>query len=361
MDGWAFAQDSLPSGGVLRAVGHAAAGRPFARALGPGEAVRVLTGALMPEGADTVAMEEDCALLGGGTSEAAAEAARAGAEVELRVPEGLGPGANRRRAGEDLQAGAEVLKAGRLLRAADIGLLAAAGRSSVLVRPRLAVALFSCGAELREPGAVGGGEGEGAAGLARERIWDANRPMLRALLAELPVDLQDGGILPDDDRAIEAALARAAEANGLILASGGMSASEEDRLRRTVERLGGLIFQRLAVKPGRPAALGFIGGAEGREGVPFAGLPGNPVAAFVIFHLLARPLILRLAGAEISEPPPLLVRAGFRARKKRGRREFPRVRLEAGPDGHPRALRFPRQGAGVVSSLSWADGLLDSR
>ena len=130
-------------------------------------------------------------------------------------------------------------------------------------------------------------------------------------------------------------------------------------MRRTIERLGGLIFQRLAVKPGRPAALGFIGGAEGRGGVPFAGLPGNPVAAFVIFHLLARPLILRLAGAEISEPPPLLVRAGFRARKKRGRREFPRVRLEAGPDGQPRALRFPRQGAGVVSSLSWADGLLD--
>ena len=221
VDGWAFAHDSLPSGGVLRAVGHAAAGRPFARALGPGEAVRVLTGALMPEGADTVAMEEDCALLGGGTSEAAAEAARAGAEVELRVPEGLGPGANRRRAGEDLQAGAEVLKAGRLLKAADLGLLAAAGRGSVLVRPRLRVALFSCGAELREPGAGGGGEGEGAAGLARERIWDANRPMLRALLAELPVNLQDGGILPDDDRAIEAALARAAEANGLILASGG--------------------------------------------------------------------------------------------------------------------------------------------
>jgi molybdopterin molybdotransferase len=327
VDGYAIDHADLSPNGetVLPVGGRAAAGHPLGRAIRAGEAIRIFTGAPMPEGADTVMMQEDCVLEPAG--------------VRLRA--GLRKGANRREAGEDVARGSVALSAGRRLRAADLGLLAALGRREVPVFRRLRVALLSTGDEVSEPGET----------LRPGAIYDANRYMLMALLGAIGCAVTDFGIRPDREAALADALAAAAAEHDLIVTSGGVSAGDEDHVRAAIERLGRLDFWRLAVKPGRPVALGQV------RGVPLIGLPGNPVAAAVIFIVLARPVILRLAGA-VEPPPPLYrVAASFAYRKKPGRREYVRARLERGPEGL-RAFKYDKDGAGILSSITRSDGLV---
>jgi molybdopterin molybdotransferase len=279
----------------------------------------------MPEGTDTVMMQEDCVVEDG----------------RVRLKPGIKRGANRRHAGEDVAEGAVALAAGRRLSPADLGLAAALGYCELPVYRRLRVALLSTGDEVRDPGTA----------LPPGMIYDANRFMLAALLGELGCAVSDFGIRPDREAALADTLATASAGNDLIVTSGGVSTGEEDRVKPAIERLGSLHFWRLAIKPGRPVALGQV------HGVPLIGLPGNPVAALVTFVVLARPLILKLAGAAASAPRLFPVRAGFAYRKKPGRREYVRASLRReGKDLV--AAKYPRDGAGILSSITQSEGLV---
>ena len=329
VDGYAFRHADLHGDGETRlalsgrlAAGQAAAGGDLA----PVSAARIFTGAPMPPGADTVLMQEDARLEPGA----------------VLVPPGLKPGANARPAGEDVAAGAQALPAGRRLRAPEIGLAAALGLAAMPVRRRVRIGVFSTGDELASPGGP----------LRPAQTYDSNRFTLLALLAGLPVEAADLGILPDRPDAVAAALRDAAEAQDMLLTSGGVSTGEEDHVRDAIERGGRLVFWRLAVKPGRPAAMGVVGG------VPIVGLPGNPVAAVVTFLHLARPLLLRLAGAVPEALPRFAARADFAYRKKLGRREYVRVRLGPGSP-LPAAAKFAREGAGLLSSLTESDAFAE--
>jgi molybdopterin molybdotransferase len=327
VDGYAIFHADLAAGAetVLPVGGRAAAGHPLGRAAQRGEAIRIFTGAPMPEGPDTVMMQEDCLAEGG----------------SVRLRPGLKLGANRRRAGEDIVAGAIAIPAGRRLRAQEIGLAASLGLVELSVYRRLRVAIVSTGDELREPGAA----------LPSGAIYDANRYVIAALLHGLGCAVSDLGILPDDPVTVRATLASAAADHDLVVSSGGMSTGEEDHVKAAVEAQGALHFWRLAIRPGRPVALGQLGR------VPFVGLPGNPVAVMVTFLTLARPLILRLAGAADILPHGFTVRAGFDYKKKLGRREYLRARLERDDTGWV-ARKFPRDGAGILTSMVESDGLL---
>lgn len=329
VDGYAvFVDDLAPDAEtVLPVTGRVTAGSLLDRPGRRGEAVRIFTGAPMPEGFDTVMMQEDCRVDGD----------------RVAIRPGITRGANRRRAGEDIAAGSVILHAGRRLRPQDIGLAASTGRDRLAVRRPLRAAVFSTGDEVRDPGSA----------LAAGCIYDSNRYILGALLRQLGCAVTDLGILPDRLDAIGAALGAAATGHDLIVTSGGMSVGEEDHVKAAVEALGSLHFWRLAIKPGRPVALGEVGG------VPFIGLPGNPVAVMVTFLRIARPMVLRLAGATETEPRWFQVRAGFDFKKKPGRREFLRVRLERAPDGALVARQHPNQGSGVLSSMVDSDGLVE--
>ncbi|MDB5367563.1 MAG: molybdopterin molybdenumtransferase MoeA [Rhodospirillales bacterium] len=326
VDGWAVRHQDLP--GKLRVgAGRAAAGHPFAGTVAPGEALRIFTGAMMPDGADTVVMQED--------------AREEDGAVEL--PGGLKLGANRRRAGEDMHAGEVVLRAGRRLGAAELGLLAALGIGRVATRAPLVVAIFSNGDELAEPGATAGSG----------RIYDSNRPMLRAALTAFGCTVDDLGILPDRRDAIETSLVRAAAHANAIVSSAGMSVGEEDHVRAAIEARGALDFWSLAIKPGRPIAIGHV--AE----TPCFGLPGNPVSALLTLLLVVQPALLRLAGFAAPPPRRVPVIAGFDGRKKPGRREFVRVNLTRRDDGALVATRFPRDGVGMLTSVIETDGVIE--
>ena len=330
VDGYAVCFDDLAADGetVLPVAGRAAAGHPLGHAAKRGAAVRIFTGAPMPDGLDTVLMQEDCSEEGG----------------LVRIPAGIKRGANRRRAGEDATAGATVLSAGRPLRPQEVGLAAALGFTSLPVYRKLRVAIFSTGDEVRDPGEA----------LPKGSIYDANRYVLHALLAGLGAHVTDVGILPDRADAIRGALGAAAKSHDLILTSGGMSTGEEDHVKAAVEALGKLNFWRLAIKPGRPVAMGQVGR------VPFIGLPGNPVAVMVTFLLLARPLVLRLSGA-VALPPPrrFPVTSGFAHKKRANRSEFVRARLVRRAEGGWTAEKFPRDGAGILTSMVESDGLVE--
>lgn len=334
VDGYALYFDDLAPGAetVLPVKGRAAAGHPLQGAQPRASAVRIFTGAPMPlgengGGPDTVMMQEDCVEKDG----------------FVHVPPGIKRGSNRRKRGEDIKAGAVILRAGRRLRPPDIGLAASIGLTSVPARLPLRVALFSTGDEIREPGTPA------PAGT----VYDANRFSLMAALQALGCAVTDLGILPDRLDAIREALARAAATHDLLLTSGGMSTGEEDHIKPAVESLGSLHFWRLAIKPGRPIAFGQV------NRVPFVGLPGNPVAVLVTFLRIARPLILRLSGAEVAEPRLFKLRADFEHKKKAGRREW--VRAFIAPDGAAGGVlkKFPRQGAGILTSMVASDGLVE--
>jgi molybdopterin molybdotransferase len=190
-------------------------------------------------------------------------------------------------------------------------------------------------------------------------LYDANRYLLGGMLERLGVVVTDLGILADDPEAVAGALHEAASANDLVLTTGGVSTGEADHVRAAVERIGTLVFWRVGIKPGRPVAMGVIPGAQPGSGAAFAGLPGNPVATFVTFARIVRPLLLRLAGALPEPLTALPVRSGFAYRKNEGRREYVRVRLRPGDDGMPEAVKHPQDGAGVITSLTETDGLVE--
>jgi molybdopterin molybdotransferase len=329
LDGFAVHFDDLTPGAETRlpVTGRAAAGHPLGRAAKRGEAIRIFTGAPMPAGPDTVYMEEDCRIEDG----------------KVVLPAGIKRGANRRFAGEDIKDGSVIIPRGRSLRAQEVGLAASIGRSKLSVWRRLRVAVFSTGDEVRDPG---GTAPEGC-------IFDANRFSVMALLRGLGCAVTDLGILPDNFEAIRAALAGAAAGHDLLITSGGMSRGEEDHVKAAVEALGRLHFWRLAMKPGRPVALGQVAGTA------FVGLPGNPVAVMVTFMCVARHVILRLSGRSDVDAPTYRVRAAFSYKKKKGRREWLRARLIRAADGSWEARRFPREGAGILTSMVESDGLVD--
>jgi molybdopterin molybdotransferase len=335
VDGYAVRHADLSPNAETRLVvsERLTAGRAAAQPIAAQAAVRIFTGAPMPDGADTVFMQEDVREESG----------------RVVLPPGLKQGANRRLAGEDIVKGAGALRGGTRLKPADIALIAALGLTALRVRPRVRAALFSTGDELSPAGAR----------LKRARIYDANRPLIAALLGALGARVTDLGILPDRPKTLRDALAMAATDHDLIVTSGGVSTGEADHVRGAVEAAGTLVFWRIGIKPGRPVAMGVLPGLAPGGGAAFVGLPGNPAAVFVTFARVVRPLLLRLAGAR---PEPLVafpVRAGFDYRKKAGRREYVRAKLDCAPDGVLTAQKHPREGAGVITSLTETDGLVE--
>jgi molybdopterin molybdotransferase len=329
VDGYAVRFDDLAVAGPTRlpVAGRVAAGGDAGGVTTQGVAVRVFTGAPLPPAADTVFMQEDVGLEDG----------------FALLPPGLARGANARPAGEDIAQGAIAVTAGRRLRPQDLALFSALGFTRLAVRRRPRVAVFSTGDELTEPGLP----------LAPAAIYDANRALLRSMVSRAGAEVVDLGILRDERGSLAMRLAEAARGCDLVLTSGGVSTGEEDHVKAAVEQVGELDFWRIGIKPGRPVALGRIGTT------PFIGLPGNPVAVFVTFAFVARALIARLAGTPYARPMALPVRLGFAYRKKEGRREYVRVSLDADADGVMVARKHPQDGAGVLTSLTRTDGLVE--
>jgi molybdopterin molybdotransferase len=282
----------------------------------------------MPEGAGTVFMQEDVRLDDAG---------------KVVLPAGLRPGANVRPAGEDIPLGAAALEKGLRLRPQDVALAAAFGLTQIDVRRRIRVAVFSTGNELVSPGSQRNSA----------QLFDSNRFMLMAMLARLGCEVGDLGILRDDRAALAQGLKKVAGTHDLILTSGGVSTGDEDHVKAAVEDAGKLVLWRMAIKPGRPVAMGII------AGTPFIGLPGNPVASFVTFVHVVRPTVLALSGAKPQPLIPLPVRAAFTYKKKIARREYVRVNLHKTDDGRLEVTKFPREGAGLLSSLVDTDGLVE--
>ncbi|MCF3595977.1 molybdopterin-binding protein [Rhodobacteraceae bacterium LMO-12] len=324
VDGYGFAHASLSSGAPLLPLvaGRAAAGLRFEGAVPPGHAIRILTGAALPDGVDTVVLQEDVRLGAG--------------EIAFRA--GIKPGANTRHAGEDVQEGQTILPVGRVITASDLALVAAVGESMLSVRKPLRVAVISTGDELAEPGET----------VSAGQIFDANRPMLLALLkraGHVPVDM---GRVADERAAMRARLSAAAAGADAILTSGGASAGDEDHVSALLNEAGAMAMWRIAIKPGRPLGLGLW------QGVPVFCLPGNPVAAMVTTCVFGLPALGLLAGRGWREPRRFTVPAAFAKRKKPGRREYLRARLIDG-----QAEVFKSEGSGRISGLSWADGLVE--
>jgi molybdopterin molybdotransferase len=335
VDGYAVLNRDLAREGETRLaiVGRLQAGSAAANALPERSAFRIFTGAPMPAGSDTVFMQEDV---------------RTDGDTVI-VPPGLKLGANRRLAGEDIRKGAVLLPAGRRLGAQDVALAAAVGLTRLTMRRRVRVALFSTGDEIVEPGAS----------RPAPALFDANRFLLAGMLEKLSAEVTDLGILKDEPGALRIAIGAAAQKHDLVLTSGGVSTGEADYVKHAVESLGKLVFWRVGIKPGRPVTMGVLPGTYPGTNAAFVGLPGNPVAVFVTFVRVVRPLLLRLAGA-LPEPfIPLRVRAGFSYRKKKGRREYVRVALKPHTDGTIEAIKYAQDGAGVLTSLTETDGLVE--
>ncbi|MEZ5870411.1 MAG: molybdopterin molybdotransferase MoeA [Nitratireductor sp.] len=331
VDGYAFAsRDITGTATTFNVTARIPAGSPQGLSISSGEAARIFTGAPMPLGADTVAMQEDC------------ETSQQGEKVT--IPAGLKPGANRRKAGEDVARNAELFGPGTRLRPQEIAAAASAGIASLAVYKPLDIAVLSSGNELVPPGTP----------LLPGQLHDSNRYLLQSLLAPLNANIQDMGIVPDTASATQAALGEAAGRCQVILTTGGASRGEEDHMVTSLERLGKRHMWQLAVKPGRPMCFGQIGQTL------YFGLPGNPVAAFVCFLLYVRPALLRLGGGEWSEPQRFRVRAGFSVpRKKSDRREFWRAWIEHDDKGEPLACKFERDGSGLITGLRKATGFIE--
>ncbi len=328
MDGYAVrAADMVGERPRLRVTQRIPAGR-CGTPLEAGTAARIFTGAPVPSGADTVVIQEVCE--------------RQGEEVVIEEPPR--PGANIRQAGEDIRCGHEILPAGVRLAPQHLGLIASVGIAEIPVVRRLKVALFSSGDELVAPGGK----------LAPGQIYNSNRFTLGGLVRRLGCEVIDLGQVADNLEATCEALAQGAAQADLVLASGGVSVGEEDHVKPAVERLGSLDLWKIAIRPGKPLAFGHI------EETPFIGAPGNPVSLFVTFLLFARPFILKSQGVSAGVLPiPFSVQADFEWPKPGKRREFARARLEVNPQGERVATLFPSRSSGVLSSVVWADGLVE--
>ena len=325
MDGFAVRSADLKPGGETRLeeVGTAFAGRPFRGALGAGECVRIMTGAVMPQGADTIVIQEIVRIEGD----------------SIVVPAGQKAAQNVRLAGEDLKAGVPVLHAGRTLGPADLGLIASLGIAEVSVKRRLRVAFFSTGDELAS---IGQPLGEGG-------VYDSNRYTLHGMLSRLGVELIDMGVVRDDPALLEAAFRDAAACADAIVTSGGVSVGEADFVKQMMAKLGEALFWKIAMRPGRPMAFGRIGDAA------LFGLPGNPVAVMVTFYQFVREALLHMAGRSDDVTLPLLrVPAAQPMRKVPGRTEYQRgVLFREGGEWKVRVTG--QQGSGVLRSMSEAN------
>ncbi len=333
VDGYAFKhQDLLAAGGVLPVSGRIAAGDTSDRMLEPNSAVRIFTGAVMPQGADTVIMQEDCTP---GQSDGPAL---------VEIPTNIKPGANRRKAGEDLTAGAVVVKAGDRLRAQDLAAIASLGFGEIEVFQPLKVALVSTGDEILRPGTA----------IEPGQVYDSNFFLLTALTQPLPVTVEDIGVLDDDPHTVRETLLEVSKRYDVILTSGGASRGEEDHLIAAVDELGSRHMWQLAIKPGRPMSFGQL------DDCTIMVLPGNPVAVMVCFLLYVYPTLLRMAGAVWPTPRRFALPAAFDIpRKKADRREFLRGTLAEDADGNLSVRKFARDGSGLITGLREADGLIE--
>ncbi|MCC5808968.1 MAG: molybdopterin molybdenumtransferase MoeA [Ectothiorhodospiraceae bacterium] len=325
MDGYALPSEDLPAEGsrVLSVVGTALAGKPFEGMVKPGECVRIMTGAPMPRGTDTVIIQE--------------QAERDG--DLLRIGLGHQPGQNVRAAGEDLKAGQVVFRAGTRIGAAELGMLGSLGLVEVAVMRRLRVAFFSTGDELQTAGTT----------LQAGQIYDSNRYTLYAVLNRLGVEATDMGVVPDDPESIETAFRDAASFADAIITSGGVSVGEADFVKDILRRLGEVNFWKIAMRPGRPLAFGRIRNAW------FFGMPGNPVSVVATWYQFVQPALRRLMGQELSKPLSFRVRTLERLRKRPGRTEFQRGILERNEDGELVVRSTGAQGSGILRSVNEAN------
>jgi len=328
MDGWAVRFADLDPAGAttLRRIGESFAGAPYSGSLEPKTAVRIFTGGVMPAGADTVVMQE--------------RATEADGRVHIAAGAVTKAGQNRRFAGEDVKVGALVFARGQPVGPAELGMLASLGINEVAVFRKLRVAFFSTGDELRSLGTP----------LAHGQIYDSNRYTLYGMLTRLHCDVMDMGVIPDEPAALERAFAEAAANADVVITSGGVSVGEADYVRALLEKLGEVLFWKIAMKPGRPLAYGRIGAAH------FFGLPGNPVAVMMTFYQFVRDALLVLQGRRDAAPPPLF-KATLAApiRKMPGRTEFQRGILTRSADGGYAVRTTGDQGSGILSSMSQAN------
>jgi molybdopterin molybdotransferase len=333
VDGYGLAHGSLDKTGEtwLELSHRIPAGLSGPKPLAAGKAVRIFTGAVMPAGADSVVMQEDCRT-----------EPRNGRDGVL-IPEGVKRGINVRRAGEDQARNAVIADAGTSLRPFDIAAIASAGFDRLVCYRPLKVALISTGDEIKRPGRK----------LKPGEVYDSNHFLLHSLLATPLVETSDLGVLPDETEQVRTCLTDAAISHDLIISTGGASRGEEDHIVAALNELGRLHAWQLAIKPGRPLAFGQI------DDTVFLGLPGNPVAVAVCFLLYARPVIAVLAGAPWPEPQRYKVKSGFEMRKKPLRREFLRGWLEQDAARGLVARQFDRHGSGLISSLVAAGGLIE--
>ena len=326
MDGWALAGADLKPEGetTLEEIGASFAGRPFGGRVGRGQCVRIMTGGVVPEGADTVVMQERAKASG----------------KRIAFAPGQKTGQNVREAGEDLRAGSVALPRGRLVRPADLGLIASLGIGEVAVYRKLRVAFFSTGDELKSIGSTLG-EGE---------IYDSNRYTLHGMLTRLGCEVLDMGVVRDDPKLLERAFREAAGAADVVITSGGVSVGEADFVKDLLGKLGEVVFWKIAMKPGRPLAYGRIGGAH------FFGLPGNPVSVMVTFYQFVREALLALMGVDPVQPIPTFpARCTAKLRKAPGRTEFQRGILSRDAEGALVVRPTGEQGSGILKSMSEAN------
>ena len=326
MDGYAVrSEDCAQAGAQLRVTQRIPAGSNGVE-VKPGEAARIFTGAPIPPGADAVVMQEQT------TCEPDSDI--------VTINKTCSAGENIRRAGEDIKQGSVILEAGTRIRQQEMGLIASVGVGTVVVYRKLRVACFFTGDEIVEPGNP----------LQPGQIYNSNRYTLNGFLQIQHCEITDYGIVPDTLEATVDVIKQAAQNADLILTSGGVSVGEEDYVRITLEQLGELHMWRIAMKPGKPVAFGRVGDAL------FLGLPGNPVSVFVTAQIFARPLMRKMQGEQTCLPVPVWVKADFDWPVVQ-RQEYLRARIE-NRDGESWAVVYPHQGSGVLSSASWADGLV---
>ncbi|MEK8050486.1 gephyrin-like molybdotransferase Glp [Ideonella sp. DXS22W] len=334
MDGFALRGSELAADadGLFTVAGTGLAGAQFDGAVPAGHCVRIMTGAVMPAGLDTVVPQEFT---------------RTEADGRIRVPAGVvKTGDNRRLRGEDLQRGTPALAAGRILSPADLGLLASLGQAEVPVLRRLRVAFFSTGDELRS---IGEPLDEGC-------VYDSNRYTIYGMLQRLGVEVLDLGVVRDEPAALEAAFRQAAASADAVITSGGVSVGEADYTKQIMRQLGEVLFWKIAMRPGRPMAIGRIG-EPGHEAILF-GLPGNPVAVMVTFYAFVRDALLAMSGATPAPLPMLRAQCETPLRKKPGRTEYQRGIVSVGADGRLTVRITGSQGSGILRSMSEANGMV---
>lgn len=329
MDGYALKGADLSQDGVktLKIIGKAMAGLPFTGQCNSGECVRIMTGAIMPEGADSVVMQEQSELLD---------------EAKVNIGTGHRQGQNVRYAGEDIAAGAEVFKAGRRITPADLGVIASFGFAEISVVRKVRVAFFSTGDELRSVGEV----------LEDGQIYDSNRYTLFGMLSQLDVEILDMGVVQDDPEAVRAAFEQASAMADVVITSGGVSVGEADYIKPTLRAMGSINFWKIAMKPGRPLTYGQLGKAH------FFGLPGNPVAVMVTFLQFVKPALQRLSDVDAIKPLRLNAVCQNNIRKRPGRTEYQRGVYNQLDDGSLIVELTGRQGSGILSSMSEANCLI---